>query len=148
MMPTAVAAILVPLVQRFEGCRLRAYQDATGVWTIGWGHTGPEVFEGLVWTQEQADAAIQTDLAVHYDQLIAISPRLESSATASQAAALSDFLYNLGAGTYRNSTLRSAAEAGAWQNVKLQLAKWVHAGGQVLPGLVARRQAEIDLIDA
>jgi lysozyme len=148
VIPTAVSSILVPLVQRFEGCVLEAYLDATGIWTIGWGHTGPEVFDGLVWTQEQADAVLETDLAAHYDQLLAISPRLASSATPSQLAALTDFLYNLGAGTYRNSTLRSAAEAGAWQNAKLQLAKWVHAGGKVLPGLVARRSAEIALLDA
>jgi lysozyme len=46
-----------------EGCRLRAYQDSRGVWTIGYGHTGPEVHEGLVWTQAQADAQLLVDVA-------------------------------------------------------------------------------------
>lgn len=46
-----------------EGCRLSAYQDAGGVWTIGYGHTGPAVHEGLVWTQDQADAQLAADVA-------------------------------------------------------------------------------------
>jgi lysozyme len=45
-----------------EGLRLVAYRDSGGVWTIGWGHTGPEVCEGLVWTREQAVAALECDL--------------------------------------------------------------------------------------
>lgn len=46
-----------------EGCRTEAYQDTTGVWTIGIGHTGPEVVPGLVWTSDQIDAAFNNDLA-------------------------------------------------------------------------------------
>lgn len=42
-----------------EGCALRAYRDSEGAWTIGWGHTGPEVVEGLSWDQGQADAAFE-----------------------------------------------------------------------------------------
>lgn len=50
------------LTREFEGCRLEAYQDQGGVWTIGYGHTGPDVHEGLTWTQEQADEAQKKDL--------------------------------------------------------------------------------------
>lgn len=42
-----------------EGCRLEAYQDTLGVWTIGYGCTGPEIVAGLVWNQEQADSQFQ-----------------------------------------------------------------------------------------
>lgn len=45
-----------------EGLRTTAYQDDGGVWTIGWGHTGPEVHKGLVWTREQCVAALKADL--------------------------------------------------------------------------------------
>lgn len=45
-----------------EGLRLKAYQDSGGVWTIGWGHTGPEVVEGLIWTREQCVEALKCDL--------------------------------------------------------------------------------------
>ena len=51
------------LLKQFEGCNLTAYQDQRGVWTIGYGHTGPEVKEGLVSTQAQADAQLAADVA-------------------------------------------------------------------------------------
>ncbi len=50
--------------KRLEACRFHAFQDSGGVWTIGYGHTGPDVYEGLVWTQEQCDAALRKDLGI------------------------------------------------------------------------------------
>lgn len=50
-------------LQDFEGCRLKAYLDTVGVWTIFYGHTGPEVVEGLTGTQEQAEAQLDADIA-------------------------------------------------------------------------------------
>jgi len=41
-----------------------AYLDPVGIWTIGYGHTGPEVVEGLVWTDEQCDEALKRDLGM------------------------------------------------------------------------------------
>lgn len=52
------------LTMTSEALRLVAYTDAVGVWTIGWGHTGPDVYEGLVWTREQAIEALKKDLGV------------------------------------------------------------------------------------
>ena len=52
----------IALIKSFEGCILKSYLDQGGVWTIGWGHTGDDVSEGLVWTQDQADAAFLSDL--------------------------------------------------------------------------------------
>lgn len=55
------------LLRRLENCKLTAYQDGAGVWTIGVGHTGPDIREGLVWTQEQADAALDLDLKLRVE---------------------------------------------------------------------------------
>ena len=52
------------LTMTSESLRLVAYRDAVGVWTIGWGHTGSDVHEGLVWTREQAIAALKRDLGM------------------------------------------------------------------------------------
>lgn len=52
------------LTMTSEALRLVAYRDAVGVWTIGWGHTGPDVYEGIVWTREQAIVALKKDLGV------------------------------------------------------------------------------------
>lgn len=142
--PEAVSSLLLPLVKQFEGCRLTAYQDTAGVWTIGYGHTGLDVQMGLVWTQAVADSTLETDLAQHYSQLLQISPHLAEASSGRQAA-LTDFVYNLGIGTYERSTLRSAVDMGAWLSVIRNLALWVHSAGKVENGLVRRRQAEIDL---
>ena len=50
------------LIKKFEGLRLTAYQDMVGVWTIGYGHTGPDVKPGLTITQQQADQLLINDL--------------------------------------------------------------------------------------
>ena len=54
------------LLKTWEGCRLSAYPDPAsggGPWTIGYGHTGPDVVPGLTITQQQADALLQKDVA-------------------------------------------------------------------------------------
>lgn len=145
MIPAEVLSILEPLVMQSEGCKLKAYQDPNGNWTIGYGHKVPQNREPC--TQEEANAWLEQDLALSYAELVQASPGLLQSSAAKQAA-LTDFVYNLGIGTYSRSTLHSAVTVQAWQAVKTQLALWVHAGGKVEPGLVRRRQAEIALIDA
>lgn len=147
MIPQAVWDLWFPIIRQFEGCKLEAYQDPVGIWTIGYGHTGPDVHEGLVWIQQQADDTCAFDARVRFAQLLQSVPSIETQSPGRQAA-IADFVYNLGIGTFRTSTLRSAVLVGAWENVKQQLSLWVHAGGKTLPGLVARREAEIALIDA
>ena len=51
------------MIASFEGLRLTAYQDIVGVWTIGYGHTGPDVKPGLAITRQQADQLLVNDLA-------------------------------------------------------------------------------------
>lgn len=145
--PQEVLGKLLPLVQEFEGCRLEAYQDPRGTWTVGWGHTGPEVLPGLVWTQAQADSTLATDLGSHYNALRNCSPTVVRLSAGRQAA-LTDFVYNEGIGHYEHSTLRSAVDSGAWLAVRTQLGKWIYVAGQKSAGLSRRRDREIALIDA
>jgi lysozyme len=135
-------AALYVLIRRFEGCRLRAYICPAGVWTIGWGATGRGVFPGAVWTQSQADARLYQDAQVFVAAVLKASPSLTGGAL----CAIADFAYNLGAGAYRGSTLRRCIDAGDMEGAKRQLARWVHGGGRVLPGLVLRRAAESALL--
>lgn len=54
------------MLQREEGCKLVAYPDPIShgdPWTIGYGHTGPDTYQGVVWTQDQAEAALDADIA-------------------------------------------------------------------------------------
>jgi lysozyme len=130
------------LAKQFEGCRLDAYQDIAGVWTIGYGHTGKDVYEGLVWTQAQADDALLHDINAARALLEMYSPNLANGAL----DALTDFVFNLGIGHYRTSTLCKYVNAQNWPAVKTELLKWSHSNGVEIPGLLRRREAEAALI--
>ena len=133
------------LVMQFEGCPLQAYWDRYGrCWTIGWGHTGTDVAPGLAWTQDQADAVLDQDLAQAAHLLALYSPTVSKPG---QVAALTDFIFNLGPIAYRNSTLRQVVNAGQWMSAKTEILRWDHSSGTVVPGLLRRRQAEADLIE-
>lgn len=130
------------LAKAFEGCRLSAYLDIAGIWTIGWGHTGKDVYEGLVWTQEEADDALEHDLLAAATLLALYSPGLTNGAL----DALTDFVFNMGIRRYRTSTLCQLVNASNWIAAKVELLKWDHSNGNVIAGLLRRRQAEVALI--
>lgn len=134
-----ISANGVKLIQQFEGLRLKAHQDAVGVWTIGYGHTGPDVTPGLVISQAQADALLARDLS-----------RFEAGVTRlaavplnqNQFDALVSFSYNLGLGSLQNSTLLRLLNQRDYAGAAAQFPRWNKAGGKVLPGLTRRRAAE------
>jgi lysozyme len=130
------------LVKEFEGLRLTAYQDSVGVWTIGYGHTGPEVKKGLTITQAQADAYLQQDLSKFAN---CVNTYITARLNPNQVGALISWSYNVGCGSLQTSTLRRRMNAGENPNTVAseELPKWVKAGGQTLPGLVRRRNAEV-----
>lgn len=130
------------LIKGFEGCDLGAYRDIAGVPTIGYGHTGKDVHMGLTWTQEQADDALLHDILSAQAQLAIYSPGLSDG----PLEAMTDFVFNLGIGNYRTSTLCKYVNAQAWPNVRTELLKWDHSNGTVVAGLLRRRQAEAALI--
>jgi|HubBroStandDraft_3_1064219.scaffolds.fasta_scaffold137474_2 lysozyme len=126
-----VAILAAALIRVFEGVRLTAYQDTGGVWTIGFGHTGPDVKQGDTIFMDEAAALFETDAAPLF-KLVANSPGVPLVA----AAAYVSFGYNCGAHTL------DLVLAG-----KATLTNFVHdRHGNVLPGLVARRNLEAALI--
>lgn len=135
-------AALYILIRTFEGCRLMPYLCPAGVWTCGWGSTGPDVVPGQPWTQEYADQRMKQDAMRFARGTLALCPRL----TGTRLSAIADFSYNLGLGNLQASTLRRKVNAEDWDEAKTQLMRWVRGGGRVLPGLVRRRKAEADLI--
>lgn len=143
-MPKINAAGLL-LIKQFEGLSLTAYPDPGSggdPWTIGYGHTGPEVHEGLTITQEQADAYLQQDLEGFED---CVQDIVDRNLTPNQFAALVSFAYNEGCGALATSTLMRLVNAGQFEQAANEFGKWISADGAVLPGLVRRRAAERDL---
>ncbi len=134
--------ILVALIKRFEGLRLRGYLCSAGVPTCGYGSTGPGITLATTWTPAQAEARMQIDALVFQQGAATACP----NANEAQLAALADFAYNLGLTRLRASTLRKRVLAQNWPGARRELQKWVRGGGRVLPGLVARRAAEAALL--
>jgi lysozyme len=142
--------ILSDLAKPFESCRLEAYHDpAKGLLTIGWGHTGPDCYPGLKWTQEYADKVFLDDALTALNQAAHVSPVL-LNATAGQWAAIGDFCFNIGAGKYAKSTLKTLIDDRHWNNAAVNIQQWDHGevNGQmiVLSGLKKRRFKEAALL--
>lgn len=98
--PGAVDPQLVADLKRDEGLRLEAYPDPLSggdPWTIGYGHTGPEVRQGVVWTEAQAEAALIADIEEHNAKLAAALPWIDRLDPARRRV-LQNMAFNLGVG--------------------------------------------------
>jgi lysozyme len=127
-------------IKDFEGCRLTAYQDAAGVWTIGYGHT-KGVKKGDQITQEEADDSLREDIEVVERQVDALGLPLSQP----QLDALVSFVFNIGIEKFKRSTLLRYIREGRSENdIKRQWRQWIYAGSpaRTLPGLVRRREWE------
>ena len=127
-------------IKSFEGCRLRAYQDAAGIWTIGYGHTR-DVRRGDQITQFTAEEYLRMDIA----EVVAQIETLGLELSLPQLDALVSFVFNLGIGRLRRSTLlRYIREGRSADAIKKQFRAWLYAGKppRKLKGLVTRREWE------
>jgi lysozyme len=129
----------IQMIEGFEGLRLTAYQDARDIWTIGYGHTGPDVKPGLTITREEAQAFLEQDVA---KAMWAINQAVKVPLTQGEFDALSDFVYNAGIGAFGTSTLLKKLNAGDYAGAAAEFDKWDHAGARLCSGLLRRRQAE------
>ncbi len=131
----------IALIKKFEGLELKAYRDAIGVLTIGYGHTGG-VKDGQTITEAQAVALLRDDLA-GFER--AIERMIDVSLSQQQFDALVSFTFNVGSGALNKSTLRRKLNQGDYQGAAEEFLRWAKAGGKELPGLVKRRAAEREL---
>jgi len=137
------------LIKQFEGCKLKAYKCPAGLWTISWGLTsypdGRKIKEGDIITQQQAEEyfdAVVNDFAKQVDVLV------KSNVTANNFSAIVSFAYNVGIGNLKNSTLLKKVNANPKDaTIPAEFRKWVRANGEVLKGLVRRRDAEAKLYE-
>ena len=132
----------IDLIKQFEGCKLKAYQDLVGVWTIGFGHTGDDVYEGLTIDESAAEPLLIKDLNIFVS---GVKDMLNGCIVSSNAfSALVCFAYNVGIENLKSSTLLKLIISGEPDPVVIgdQFLRWDHAGGVVIPGLARRRAAE------
>lgn len=86
---------LIAALKRDEGLRLNAYKDTVGVWTIGYGHTGPDIKPGLVWNQGKAESALIEDVKEHNAKLLKALPWIKNLDPVRRRA-LQNMAFNLG----------------------------------------------------
>ena len=132
----------IALLKEFEGCKLDAYRDIAGVWTIGYGHTGPNVTQGLKWTQDHAEEQLADDVAERVPQVLdacIVEPN------DNQLAAMVCLAYNIGLGAFRKSTVLRLHNQSNFTGAASAFAMWNKAGGQVRAGLTRRRASEMAL---
>ena len=131
------------ILKFFEGCKLTAYQDSVGVWTIGYGHT-KGVYDGMTITQEEAEQMLLTELEEYEGY---VEKYVTVPLTQNQFDALVVWVYNLGPTNFRNSTLLKELNSGNYTAAGKEITRWNKAGGKVLAGLVRRREAEARLFN-
>jgi len=142
----------IELAKRFEGFhrvpkhdpnRAYPYICPAGYPTIGYGHLcdpkHPPITEG------EAEAYLAQDLKVALAATLRYCPVLATESEG-RLAAIVDFTFNLGGGRLQTSTLRHRVNQRDWPIAAKELRRWVYGAGKVLPGLVARREAEVLLL--
>ena len=133
----------IALIKQFEDCKLTAYQDSVGVWTIGYGWTQPvdgkPIRAGMTIKQETAERLLKTGLVSYESD---VSRLVKVGLTQGQFDALVSFTYNLGARSLSTSTLLRKLNAGDYAAAADEFLRWNKAGGKALNGLTRRREAE------
>lgn len=148
----SVPQAAIDLAKRFEGfCRVpkndpgRAYPYVcpAGYWTIGYGHLCGPMHPPI--TEAEGEAYLATDLQTALAATLRYCPSLTDEPE-NRLAAIVDFTFNLGAGRLQTSTLRRRINQRDWLAAASELMRWVYGGGRVLPGLLARRKSEAELL--
>lgn len=132
-------SLAASFVAQFEGLSLTAYRCPAGVLTIGYGHTGKDVLEGQTITEDEALALLVDDLKRHFQD---IKRLVVVEVTENQCIALLSFAFNVGAASFRRSSVLKNLNRGATLQAAESFLLWNRAGGKVLPGLTRRRNAE------
>jgi len=143
--------IAVSLAKPFEGLSLKAYHDPVGYPTIGYGHLlSKDKWADLSqWpdiTEEIAEALLEKDMLYALSGALMASPILADPDNYKRLGAIADFVYNLGIGNYKASTLKRKIDSGKWEEAVEQINRWNKAGGRILKGLVLRRKAEASFL--
>ena len=132
----------IRLIKQFEGLSLDAYLDGGGVWTIGWGHT-QEVKPGMEITRKQAEDFLDKDLKLHQ---LAVESYVKIPMEKRELEALTSFCFNIGRNAFRTSTLveilNNANTYADHIRAAAEMSRWIFDNGNLVYGLLRRRQAE------
>ncbi len=128
----------IQLIKASEGCVLKVYKDVAGLPTIGIGHLikQGEYYDSI--TEEEALELLANDLK----QAETCINSMKLTLTQNQFDALVSFVFNLGCGAFKGSTLLKKLRRGDYEGAAGEFSRWNKAGGKVVQGLVRRREEE------
>ncbi|QVJ12736.1 lysozyme R [Pseudomonas phage PSA11] len=133
----------IDAIKEHEGLRLVAYLDSVGVWTIGYGDTGPDVVKGLTITKEEAEKRLRKRL-VEFEGYV--NTYVKVTLKQHQFDALVSLVYNIGPTNFKTSTLLKKLNAGDYIGAADQFLVWnkgrVDGKLVVIKGLANRRAKE------
>ena len=132
------------MIEKFEGCLLKASNKLDGVWTIGYGQTGryygKRVRRGMTTTKAEAHAWLRDHSIKTYED--AVTQAVKVPLNQNQFDALVSFTYNVGIGALKQSTALRKLNAGDYAGAADALTMWTKCRRKVLAGLVRRRKEE------
>lgn len=131
---------LCGIIKQFEGCRLAAYRDIVGIWTIGYGET-LGVREGMVWTQAQANHVLRQRVGQFMLATLKRCPALHLE-PAERTVACTSLAYNIGVGAFGASSVSRKTMRQDFAGAANSFLLWNKAGGRVVRGLTIRRTLE------
>jgi len=132
------------LIKEFEGLRLTSYYCSSEELTVGYGKTGPEVYEGMTITKSQAETFLLEDVT-YFEK--AVNDLVDVDLTQNEFDSLVSFSFNCGVSSLKESTLLRRLNANEEKNCvfREELPKWINGNDGPVPGLIRRRAAELEL---
>lgn len=135
----AIASAMITGSDGLEGPAPNPYRDVVGVLTVCYGHTGSDIMLGKTYTEQECRRLLDKDLGHVAAQ---IDPYITRPIPETTRAALYTFAYNVGASSFKTSTLLRRLNMGDTQGACDQLRRWVYAGKVKWKGLMNRREIE------
>jgi len=143
----------IELVKRYEGFISHAYLCPANKLTVGYGHCGEDVKQGMVITEAEAENLLKKDLRKFESKLNYSLEHDNVNLNQNQFDACISFIFNLGFSAFIFSTLYKKLKAGDYAGASDEFLKWVYITKTVngekikirLKGLETRRNAERDL---
>lgn len=131
------------LIKKYEGFSSQAYKCPAGVWTVGYGHTGRDVYEGVTITEKEASLLLEKEIRKLEEEVLVY---LDNKPSINELDALTSLVYNVGLGAFKKSRLLKRINAK--DNGELISKEWIEfnkVNGKVVKGLLRRRAEEISL---
>ena len=139
----AAIALIIPVIQQWEGYEPRPYKDIVGVLTVCYGHTGPEIRPKAIYTDAECTDLLEKDIEKFASGVIKITPKIEDKPYV-LASAIS-FSYNVGLGNYKKSSVAKNFNKEDYALGCAYMMVYNRAGGKYVQGLQNRREDEFSI---